>query len=663
MTDAIFNTDLIREDVEHEYKRATGRDGKGALPGSLWDTYSAFANTYGGVIVLGVAEQDDGELTILGISDPAKVLDDFWAQINNSEKVSRNILTDDSITEHQLENGRCIIEIEVPRAARQDRPVFINGNPLTGTFRRQYTGDFRCPESEVRRMLAEQTEDSRDETILVGYTLEDIYSDSLKAYRNRLAALKPDHPYNSLDTLTFLQRIGGYRSDRKTKEAGLTTAGLLMFGKQEALQEALPNYFVDYRELPIDGTKTQWSDRLVPDGTWSGNLFDFYRNTVQRLFLNLKVPFRLQGDERIDDTPIHKALREALVNTVVHADYSARVPILVIRAPSYFEFRNPGWMRVPVPIALRGGVSDCRNRNLQLMFSLINLGEKAGSGLPRVIENWHTQHYRFPELWESEELEATSLRLRTVSLLPEETLADLRQRFGLRFDFLPENERLALATAQIEDCVSNTRLQQICSLHPRDITTLLRGLVTSEFLNSTGRGRATQYQLAEAKSANTSDSTQLDISLQTPSAQIAGTERNNDASSLTNDANSLTNDANSLPNDANSLTNDTSSLPNDANSLANEAFPAELLRIAETVSLHPRVSPATTERVILELCRGRFLSIQQLSHLLNRSAEGLRRRFIQPMSTNGQLEMNFPQQPNHKQQAYKTRKVEESDKK
>ncbi|MEL6354320.1 MAG: RNA-binding domain-containing protein [Cyanobacteria bacterium J06627_28] len=642
MTDAIFNTDLIREDVEHEYKRATGRDGKGALPGSLWETYSAFANTHGGVIVLGVEEKEDGELEAIGFSEPSKVLDDFWSQANNPQKLSRNILSDDDVTEYLLENGRWVIGIDIPRASRQDRPIFINGNPLTGTYRRQYAGDFRCPESEVRRMLAEQTEDSRDERILVGYKLDDIYTDSLKAYRNRLAALKPDHPYNGLDDLNFLQRLGGYRSDRKTKEEGLTVAGLLMFGRQEAIQEALSNYFVDYRELPIDETKTQWSDRLVPDGTWSGNLFDFYRNTIQRLFLNLKVPFRLVGDERIDDTPMHKALREALVNTMVHADYSARVPILVIRAPSYFEFRNPGWMRVPIHIAFRGGISDCRNHNIQRMFGLLNLGEKAGSGIPRVIENWRTQHYRFPELWEAEEPEATFLRLRTVSLLPEETLTDLRQRFKNRFDQLKEHERLALATAQIEGAVSNTRLQQICSLHPRDITTLLRSLVAAEFLTSTGKGRATQYQLVEVEVDADSDTAQLNLSLS--DTEMSGTS-------------SLSNDMSSLPNGTSSLSNDMSSLPNDVTSSNENAVASrdELVRIAEPVRGNRRVAPETTKAVILDLCAGRFLTTQHIAQLLNRSAERLRHRFIKPLCDAGQLERRFPDRPNHEQQAYRTK--------
>jgi predicted HTH transcriptional regulator len=97
---------------------------------------------------------------------------------------------------------------------------------------------------------------------------------------------------------------------------------------------------------------------------------------------------------RQDDTPIHQVLREALVNTLVHADYNDRASILVVKEPSGFLFRNPGLLRVPVELAIQGGASDCRNRTMQQMFLMIGLGERAGSGLPKIIHGWQdTGHF------------------------------------------------------------------------------------------------------------------------------------------------------------------------------------------------------------------------------------------------------------------------------
>ena len=189
-----------------------------------------------------------------------------------------------------------------------------------------------------------------------------------------------------------MRLIGGWREDRASGEAGLTAAGLLMFGQWTSIAEAFPLYFLDYQERPADAqSQTRWLDRIVPDGAWSGNLYDFFRRVIRKLTEDLKVPFVLQGGERVDDTPAHQALREALVNTLIHADYTGRASVLVVKQPSGFVFRNPGMMRVPALIALSGGESDCRNRTLHQMFLFINLGERAGSGLPKIRSGWEVQ--------------------------------------------------------------------------------------------------------------------------------------------------------------------------------------------------------------------------------------------------------------------------------
>lgn len=631
MTDAVFNVEELSEDIDFEAKRAAGKDGKGAVPADLWETYSAFANTDGGTIILGVSEKKR-RLLVTGIKDPEKVLDEFWAQINNPQKVSRNVLTHQAVRKFAAEGGHWVILIDVPRASRKERPVFIKGNPLTGTFKRLQSGDYRCSEEEVRRMLAEQSEDERDARILKGYDLEDIEPDSLKAYRNRLASSKPDHPFNSLDNLDFIKRLGGWRRDRETGEEGLTLAGLLMFGKHESIAEGVPNYFVDYRELPSGGSKTEWIDRLTPDGTWSGNLYDFYRSVIKRLFLDLKVPFQLESTERADETPVHKALREALVNSLIHSDFAAGVSILVVKAPDYFGFRNPGRMRVPIEKALEGGHSDCRNRNLQKMFSLIGLGEQAGSGIPRVLENWKTQHFRDPELWESLQPEATLMKLRTVSLLPEDVLSHLGRVFGPSFEALDENERLAVATAQIEGFVTNGRMQQLCRLHPRDLTGLLKNLEDKGFLVHDGHGRGTTYRIAGTPAEDKARS----MDLTDPSI---GSEHSDARSEH-------------LPASSEHLAT--------SSAHSSEGDPtrnAELLRLAEPVRSTGKTAPETVRDTILALCAEGWLTLNQLATLLDRSPDGLRQRFVKPMVDGEKvLERRFPQQPNHEQQAYRARK-------
>ena len=226
----------------------------------------------------------------------------------------------------------------------------------------------------------------------------------------------------ALDDLAFLHMLGGWAEDRISGAAGLTVAGLLMFGRWPAIPEAFPLYFVDYQERTGDpDSQTRWLDRVVPDGSWSGNLYDFFRRVIQRLTADLKVPFVLRGGARIDDTPVHQAVREALVNCLIHADYSDRASVLVVKSPAGFSFRNPGAMRVPIAQALAGGASDCRNRTLHQMFLLINLGERAGSGLPKIRSGWEQAGHAL-RLFESfEPFDQTVLEMTWAPTAPEKT--------------------------------------------------------------------------------------------------------------------------------------------------------------------------------------------------------------------------------------------------
>ncbi len=641
MTGAPLNLNELREDVDTEAKLAVGRDGKGELPSSFWETYSAFANTDGGVVLLGVSE-DNGVFQAVGLEEPDRVVQDLWNLLNNPGKVSSNLLTKASLRRLPTGNGRWVIEISIPRASRRERPVFINGNPLTGTFKRLHSGDCRCREDEVRQMMAEQVEDARDTKVLQGFDLDDLNMESVADYRNRLSAAKPAHPFLGSAMPDFLRKLGCCRKDRDIGIDGLTLAGLLMFGRQETILEAAPYYFLDYREIPLASTKTEWDDRLVPDGTWSGNLYDFYKMVILRLFRDLKVPFRLAREGRQDETPVHKALREALINAIIHADYSLRTPLLVIKAPDYFEFRNPGRMRVPLTEALEGGQSDCRNRTIQRMFSLIGMGEQAGSGIPRMLENWKSQHYRPPELIENVYPEYTTTRLRTLSLLPEFVRIELRERFGDSLDRLGENERLALATAMVEGYVSNGRLRQITKLHPRDITLLLSGLVADNMLDADGKGRGTTYRVKGVPPVDLkldSNDPDVDANHRKPSdineeSTHNGEESTHNGKESTHNGKESTHKEDVHPN------------PSDD---------PRLIEIASEVRCKKRADINLMQDTLLELCRGIFLTPQQIGRLMNRSPQGVRERVIKPLLDKGLLERRFPNQPNHVNQAYRTK--------
>jgi len=135
-----------RENNRIEAKRALG-----GLPKSIWETYSAFANTLGGIILLGVVETGDKTFDTVDLPDPEGLIREFRSILNDPKKVSVNILSDDDVYVQEV-NGDRIVVINVPRASRADMPVYVDGDPLYGTYRRSGEGDYRCTREECLAM-------------------------------------------------------------------------------------------------------------------------------------------------------------------------------------------------------------------------------------------------------------------------------------------------------------------------------------------------------------------------------------------------------------------------------------------------------------------------------------------------------------------------------
>ena len=139
-----------QEDNRIEAKRA-----QGGLPHSLWETYSAFANTLGGVILLGVAEAEDKSLFSVPLFDPQELVDEFWSMVRDPTVVSANLLQPEDV-QILRSGGNPIVAIFVPRADFRRRPVYLGADPYTGSYYRRGEGDFRCPRHEVEAMLRDR---------------------------------------------------------------------------------------------------------------------------------------------------------------------------------------------------------------------------------------------------------------------------------------------------------------------------------------------------------------------------------------------------------------------------------------------------------------------------------------------------------------------------
>jgi ATP-dependent DNA helicase RecG len=396
--------DLYREDNRREVKKAAG-----GLPVSLWDTYSAFANCYGGVIILGVKENKDGSWQTTGLQNMAKLLKDFWDTANNSKKVSINLLKEDDV-ETFTHEGDVIMVVHVPAARREQKPVYINDDIFGGTFRRNWEGDYHCTRIQVKTMLRDQADDTIDMSVLDNIGLDIFNSDSVRGYRNTFASLKDGHPFLRLDDSEFLRSIGAAAYADIDHTLHPTAAGLLMFGNEYDIVRQFPDYFLDYRE-ELD-PNNRWVDRIQSSsGDWSGNVFDFYFRVYNKLKQSLKVPFKISDGTRIDDTPMHEALREALANCLINTDYYGSRGVVITLHSNRITLANPGYSRAGKIQMMLGGISDPRNRGLMKMFNLIDIGERAGSGIPKIVNIWSDEGLKDPTVEEQFDPDRTILTL------------------------------------------------------------------------------------------------------------------------------------------------------------------------------------------------------------------------------------------------------------
>ena len=483
----------VGERISFECKKCENQ-----IPKSVWETYSSFANTVGGIIVLGITEHMEEldqakRFEITGVNNPTKLKKEFFDTLN-SNKVNRNILIEEDVDIVEYE-GHSLLVINIPQVDYRQRPIYINGNMMNGSFKRNYEGDYHCTEDDVKAMIRDANDSGNDSVLMENYTMDDIDANTLAAYRNRFRTANMDHVWNDYSDKDFLLNMGGYIIDRNTHREGLTLAGLLMFGKGLSIRERFDNIRMDYIDMTNLQPDSRWSDRLTYDGRWENNLYNFFMTVQSKLIKDLKRPFRLEGMERIDDTSIHKAMREALTNLVIHSDYMITGVLKVEKHDDCFVFSNPGSLKIPVMDIYAGGHSKARNPNMQAMFRMIGFGDNIGSGFPTILNAWKKENWRQPCLIENQDLHLVELTLTMASLIPDECHIALHDIYGSDYEKLNKEEQLVLATAFTEKCTSNYRMQQLLGRNSLDVGKTLYALVGKGMLVPANKGRWTSYSL------------------------------------------------------------------------------------------------------------------------------------------------------------------------
>lgn len=207
----------------------------------------------------------------------------------------------------------------------------------------------------------------------------------------------------------------------------------------------------------------------------------------------LPKPFALKDSVRVEESPLHVALREGFANSLIHCDYTMNANVVITNYKSKFVFVNPGSLLVTLNQYFHGGDSVCRNKSLQQMFMLIGTVEKAGSGADKIWTGWRQGNFRNPSIEEGNG--KVTLELPLVNILSDNVLAELTDAFGDKVQMLQHEKLLVLAVCISDGFVSNYRLQFVLDQHPADITQLLKELCEDGYLRASGIGKGTKYSL------------------------------------------------------------------------------------------------------------------------------------------------------------------------
>lgn len=377
------------------------KESRKGFPHDALKTICSFANTEGGILILGVSEENN-KFYVSGVDNPTKLRDEMFNLLNNPNKINRNVITNEDVKVVDLpdKGNKTIIVIFVHKQNYREKPIFLNGN-TANSYYRYGTGDHKCTSDTINAMIRDSSQESLDSKLVEGFTVDDLDDVTIEKFRSRLSNLNPEHVFLNLPKEEFLKKLSVIRENRVSKKLEPTVAGLLVFGLHTSIKEYLPHYNVEYINKEKGEQNRSYKDRLIYDGTWGeDNLYTFLFQVLDKIFLSIREDSEILSDSITRKSPskIKIAIREAIVNSIIHSDYKVPIGIKIIRYPDHLVFINGGSLRISKQNYFSGGHSEPRNYLIQEIFRIVNLCEKAGTGVPKIMEAVKSGNLKYPEL-------------------------------------------------------------------------------------------------------------------------------------------------------------------------------------------------------------------------------------------------------------------------
>jgi len=626
---------LLDETERIEAKRAS-EVGK-----SLLESVCAFANEPGlggGWLLLGVMREEMAlfpSYQVEGVPQPDKLCADLATQCRETFNQPVRI----ELSTEQV-NGQAVVVAYVPEAQPQDKPIFFKAQGLPkGALRRVGSVDQHCTDDDLAVFYQGRQRESFDASLVPDATLDDISPEALADYRQARAEANPDAEELRWSDEELLRSLGCIGQDTP----GLwrpTVAGVMLFGKPQALRRCFPMTRVDYIRVP----GRDWvpdPERRFDTIDLRDSLFRLIRRAQAAVLDDLPKGFALkEGDLQRQDKPVipQRVIREALVNALMHRSYRSHSPVQIIRYANRLEIRNPGFsLKSPEHLGEPG--SEPRNPRIAAVLHETRFAETKGSGI-RVMRDTMEQAGLTPPLFESDRSNDQFVaRYFFHHFLGADDVAWLARFKDAQ---LSPDEAKALVVVREAGAIDNASYRALNKVDTLSASAALRRLRDAGLLAQKGRGSATYYVPAE----------RLGLGDPVGAGGVESVLSSNPAT-LPTQSSGLSSNPVALSSNPGVLSSN--SPGTDGQDAARTALLDDLpgslaARLGAIGQRHP---PQEIQDLVVALCNLRAWPVDELALVLRRNPEVVRQNYLRPLMRNGSLVMTRPEEPNDPQQAYR----------
>ncbi len=624
---------LLGETSRLEVKRG------GAISRSVTETVCSFSNEPGlggGTLLLGVDEDRERLIPlypVVGVKDVDKLTNDLLSQCNDLF----NVALRPTITPVPVE-GKTVLQVFVPEVAAANKPVYFKKEGLPeGAYRRLASGDVRCTEDDLAAFYDERGGETFDASVMARATWDDIDLDAIEDYRRERRESSADAIELSWTDEELLHSLDCLRRENGVGKP--TVAGVLLFGSKQALRRLFPMLRVDYIRVP----GREWvpnPEKRFDSIDMRDPLMRVVRRSLNATLEDFAQPFSLSEGEAqrgASQGLPSRALREALVNAVMHRSYREQSPVQIIRYLNRLEIRNPGYS---LKNEERWGEPRSINRNPTVAAVLheTRFAETKGSGM-RVMREEMEKVGLSPPLFESHrdgnEFVVTFLTHHFLAAQDWEWLAAFKD---LK---LSDEEAKALIwvreTGETSGAINNAVYRNLSGVDAREAHYRLRHLCNLELLVPRGKGSTVFYTpgpefLKRLKSV---------ANAETP---LAGMSAMSDSGAGIPD------------NEVTMSDNEVGIADKPAEDHKREALLARLSPVLQSrvQAMGKRTKPEELRRVLRELCSVETWTAKELALLVGRNPKHLVEEHLTPMLDKGVLQPVVPHSRRHPKQAYKS---------